>query len=73
LSIEVEVLWSASTSLLLVGFVSSGSYSYPYFERSRSSNLINAISLEEEVRTRTGGMGRSQSKPTHAKGIREAG
>ena len=32
-------------------------------DRSRSSNLINAISVEEEL-------GRAQSKPTHAKGIR---
>src|SRR5438067_3301146 len=31
-------------------------------DRSRSSNLINAISVGEEL-------GRAQSKPTHAKGI----
>src|SRR5947199_6345095 len=32
-------------------------------DRSRSSNLINAINVEEEL-------GRAQSKPTHAKSIR---
>ena len=40
---------------------SSGSYSYP--SRRRGSNLINAISLEEEL-------GRAQSNPTHTKDIR---
>jgi len=52
---------SASSSCWLVGFVSSGSYSYP--SRRRGSNLINAISLEEEL-------GRAQSNPTHTKDIR---
>ena len=32
-------------------------------DRSRSSNLINAISVEEEL-------GRAQSKPTHTKRVR---
>ena len=53
---------SASSSCWLVGFLfPSGSYSYP--SRRGGSNLINAISLEEEL-------GRAQSNPTHTKDIR---
>jgi hypothetical protein len=52
----------ASSSFLLVGFCfSSGSYSYP--STQARDHLINAISVEEEL-------GRAQSKPTQAKGIR---
>jgi len=62
LLIEVEGFpWSASSSCLLVGFVSNGSYSYP--STQARDHLINAISVEEE-------QGRAQSKPTHAKDIR---
>lgn len=45
--IEVEVYLERFLFLLRVGvFISSGSYSYP--SRGRGSNMINAISLEEE-------------------------
>jgi len=48
---------------LLVGFVSSGSYSYPYLSSLSQHDLINAIRWKRNK-------GRAQSKPTHAKGIR---
>jgi hypothetical protein len=56
LLIEVEVYLERFLFLLRVGvFISSGSYSYP--SGSCRSNMINAISLEEEL-------GRAQSNPT---------
>jgi len=42
---------------LLVGLFPAALTPIRACDRSRSSNLINAISVEEEVRTRTGGMG----------------
>jgi len=57
LLIEVEVYLERFLFLLRVGvFISSGSYSYP--SGSCRSNLINSISVEEEL-------GRAQSKPTN--------
>jgi hypothetical protein len=40
----VEVFWSVSSSLLLVGFVSSGSYSYPYL-RPQSQQQFDQYDL----------------------------
>jgi len=50
---EDEVFsWSASSSFLLVGFVSSGSYSYPsrHLSGKWRDNLINAISNPERLK-----------------------
>jgi hypothetical protein len=74
LLIEIEgFLWDASSHrrrsalarrrlpFLRVGFVFPAALTpIRACDRSRSSNLINAISVEEEL-------GRTQSKPTHAK------
>jgi hypothetical protein len=57
--------WSVSSSLLLVGFVSSGSYSYPYL-RPQSQQQFDQCDLFGR-----GTFWRAQSKPTHAKGISE--
>jgi hypothetical protein len=63
LLIEVEgFLWSASSFFLLVGLFPAARTPIRACDRSRSSNLINAISVEEEL-------GRAQSKPTLAKGF----
>src|SRR6267143_5320131 len=64
---EVEgSAWSASSSLLLAGFVFPAALTpIRTCDRSRSSNLINAIFLEEELE------GAAQSKPTHASGHSE--
>jgi hypothetical protein len=56
--------WSASSSFFARWFCFPTALTpIRTCDRSRSSNLINAISVEEE-------QGRAQSKPTHAKGIR---
>ena len=63
LLIAVEVFGALPLPYLLVGFVSSGSYSYPFLSSLSQHHLINAIFWKRNF-------GRAQSKPTHAKGIR---
>ncbi len=64
LLVEVEVFSGAlPLAFLLVGLFPAALTPIRACDRSRSSNLINAISVEEEL-------GRAQSKPTLAKGIR---
>jgi len=63
LLVEVEVFSGAlPLSFLLVGFVSSGSYSYPCMRPQSQQQFDQCDQLEEEL-------GRAQSKPTLAKSI----
>jgi hypothetical protein len=55
--VEVAVVLEPSSSWQLVDVVSNGSYSYPSIPPWREDNLINAISLEEDL-------GAVQSNPT---------